>query len=343
MLAFCSLEKFACLLPRKHSNRTFLLSASSATVYPILWVSYYTWGRLLSPPVSTPSFTINIHTYQTKPNQTKPPKPSILVRGCVSGLQATCTEAIAAGSISSEVLEVSSTHHLFPPPLALLAHSRGLYQRLGCYVGLEPDKHWPCLNSDCPRCVSEPENKDRLFPSHWAPHYWGWWSVYGVWLQLDIWRSEIPVCREVNAWWLPSRDHLITLKFLVSWMRRGCHKAEKGAQNTEAVSHPTFHRAFKVASCTGAQFFRPIVTSAVLKAVWYCHFHFQRRTEWGVDLVSSLSVPKHWPQSFQIGVIPHKGPDNSVFFYSHRFWVNTGIGWLLNFNHDHHILFLFCF
>lgn len=100
--------------------------------------------------ISSCIYTIISNKYPYIPNQTKPPKPSMLVRGCVSGLQATCTEAIAAGSFSSEVLEVSSTHHFFPPPLALLAHSRGLYQRLGCYVewGLEPDKHGPCLNSD---------------------------------------------------------------------------------------------------------------------------------------------------------------------------------------------------
>lgn len=87
---YAAQEKLVCLSPVKHSNRTFLLSASSAATHSILWASYYNWGRFLSFLAPTPSLAINIHTYKTK----QPKIPSMcLLRGLVSVLQATCIMA----------------------------------------------------------------------------------------------------------------------------------------------------------------------------------------------------------------------------------------------------------
>lgn len=73
-------------------------------------------------------------------------------------------------------------------------------------LGEELDEHGPCLNSDCPRYVSEPDSKDCMLPSHWAPYFWGWWKC--LWALASVRHMKAIdsyVFWEVNAWWLPSR------------------------------------------------------------------------------------------------------------------------------------------
>lgn len=113
---------------------------------------------------------------------------------------------------------------------------------------------------------------------------------------------------------------------------------ESRSGNTESSSWLLWlHRAFKIAPRPGAQLllpYRQLGTAISLS---------QRRPEWGLVLVSSFSSLKHWPQSFQAGVIPHREPACPGILCSQTSLVNTGIRWLLNFNHDHHILSLFRF